>query len=70
VLIDGSEFTGRAELDLVYGARFLFLDDVVSFKNYHNFHRLHRDSAYQLRGSDPHLRNGAALFERVAPASP
>ncbi len=28
VLIDGSEFTGMAELTLVYGARFILLDDI------------------------------------------
>jgi hypothetical protein len=65
VLIDGSEFSGRAELEQVYGARFIFLDDVIGFKNWHNFHRLQQDPEYVLRGSDPHLRNGAAMFERV-----
>lgn len=32
-LIDGSEFTERAELDGVYGARFLLLDDTEAFEN-------------------------------------
>src|SRR5688572_8848469 len=49
VLIDGSEFTGRAELDLVYGARLILLDDVRGFKNAHNFQRLLADPAYILR---------------------
>ena len=68
VLIDGSEFTGRAELDRVYGARFVMLDDVGSFKNLHNFQRLSRDPNYELRGSQPNLRSGCAMFARVTPA--
>src|SRR5262249_1729367 len=40
VLIDGSEFTGSAELHEVYGARFLLLDDTQTFKNWDNARRL------------------------------
>lgn len=66
VLIDGSEFTGRAELDEVYGARFLALDDTRSFKNYDNFKRLSGDPRYRLIRESSSLRNGFAVFERVA----
>ena len=65
VLIDGSEFTGRAELEEVYGARFLLLDDVRAFKNYDNCARLLRDPAYRLLARSRWLRNGFAVFERV-----
>jgi len=65
VLIDGSEFTGRAEFDDVYGARFLLLDDTGTFKNWENAHRLRGDPAYRLMRADPATRNGFAVFERA-----
>ena len=65
VLIDGSEFTGRAELDEVYGARFLLLDDTMTFKNWENARRLEADSRYKLVRADSSRRNGFAVFERV-----
>jgi hypothetical protein len=40
VLLDGSEFTGRAELDAVYGAGIIALDDVMVLKNHFNLVRL------------------------------
>jgi hypothetical protein len=65
VLIDGSEFTGSAELDEVYGARFLLLDDTMTFKNWENARRLEEDPSYILIRSDSSRRNGFAVFERV-----
>lgn len=71
VLIDGSEFTGPADLREVYGARFLLLDDIRTFKNYDNHRRLVRDPAYRLRARGRRPRNGFAVFERVLdPTSP
>ena len=64
VLIDGSEFTGRAELDEIYGARFVLLDDTLTFKNWENARRLLADPAYRLVRADPATRNGFAVFER------
>ena len=65
VLIDGSEFTGSPELDRVYGALFLLLDDTETFKNWTNARRLRDDSRYRLLASDSEARNGFAVFERV-----
>lgn len=65
VLIDGSEFAGRAELDEVYGARFLLLDDTETFKNWESSRRLHADPRYRLVAADRGARNGFAVFERV-----
>lgn len=65
VLIDGSEFTGKPELDEVYGARFLLLDDIRSFKNWENYHRLREDPSYRLVKKSRWLRNGFAVFERA-----
>jgi hypothetical protein len=64
VLIDGSEFTGRAELPEVIGARILMLDDINSYKNFENYHALKSNSQYALREEDWTLRNGYAIFEK------
>ncbi|AFY56299.1 glycosyltransferase [Rivularia sp. PCC 7116] len=63
VLIDGSEFTGTAELDRVYGAKYILLDDITTFKNYHNLNRLLNDSDYTLISCDSNIRNGYAIFK-------
>jgi hypothetical protein len=65
VLIDGSEFTGNAELEYVYGARFLLLDDTETFKNWDNTRSLEADPSYRLVQADPLVRNGFAVFERA-----
>ncbi|MEH1992648.1 class I SAM-dependent methyltransferase [Nostoc sp.] len=64
VLIDGSEFTGQAELDEVYGAKYLCLDDINTFKNYRSFNRLLSDPDYLLIISNQNIRNGYAIFQR------
>lgn len=62
VLIDGSEFTGKAELEEIYGAKFILLDDINTFKNYENYNRLLSDSKYVLIRHNKKLRNGYAIF--------
>lgn len=64
VLIDGSEFTGSAELNLLYGAKIILLDDISGFKNYTNFRRLCNDSTYTLIQFNMRLRNGYAIFQK------
>ena len=64
VLIDGSEFTGIAELKLIYGARFILLDDINAFKNYINHKQLLDDPDYELLEENTQLRNGYAVFKR------
>ena len=64
VLIDGSEFTGKAELNQVYGAKYILLDDINAFKNYENYQRLSRDNQYDLVKENWVLRNGFAVFKR------
>jgi len=65
VVIDGSEFTGPADLDRVYGARFIALDDVRTFKNYDNLRTLDADPGYRRIAGSRWLRNGFAVFERT-----
>jgi hypothetical protein len=65
VLIDGSEFTGSEELEDVYGAALVLLDDISTFKNFDGFARLDADESYRLVEVSRELRNGYAVFERV-----
>ena len=65
VLIDGSEFTGRAELDAIDGARLVLLDDINALKNHYNCMRLIMDRRYTLVASNTRLRNGYAIFKRI-----
>lgn len=64
VLIDGSEFTGNAELDEVYGAEFILLDDTQTYKCHQAHQRLLHDPAYQLIAENPSLRHGYSVFRR------
>jgi hypothetical protein len=63
VLIDGSQFAGSAELDEIYGARYILLDDVNTFNNYKNYHRLMSDANYSLYSKNWEERNGYAIFK-------
>jgi hypothetical protein len=64
VLIDGSEFTGVVELPYIYGAGYILLDDINTFKNYQNFEILKKDPHYELITFDKKVRNGYAIFKR------
>jgi hypothetical protein len=64
VLIDGSEFLGMSECKLIYGARFILLDDINAFKNHNNYQHLLNDPAYELIKENTQLRNGYAIFKR------
>ncbi|MEA3211416.1 MAG: hypothetical protein QOE70_4473 [Chthoniobacter sp.] len=65
VLIDGSEFTGEAELRHVYGARLIALDDINAYKNWHNHLRLSTDPNYEVIAEDRSVRNGFSVFRRI-----
>ena len=65
VLIDGSEFTGEAEFQKIYGATYILLDDICAYKNFFNYKSLLKDKNYRLIGRDLKLRNGWAAFKKV-----
>lgn len=65
VLIDGSEFTGTAEMNDIYGAKIICLDDINAYKCYEARQRLLNDSAYELLAENRLLRNGFSIFYRV-----
>jgi len=64
VLIDGSEFTGQAELKEVYGAKFIVLDDILTYKNFQNHRQLQNDPGYVLLAENVDVRNGYSVFRR------
>jgi len=65
VLIDGSEFTGMAEMNDIYGAKIICLDDINAYKCYGARQKLLNDSAYELLAENKLLRNGFSIFYRV-----
>lgn len=64
VLIDGGEFVGWAEYQLVYGAKVICLDDINSYKCGYAYDALMADVNYQLIAENWKVRNGWAAFER------
>jgi predicted DNA binding CopG/RHH family protein len=65
VLIDGSEFTGMAELNDIHGAKIICLDDINAFKCHAVRQQLLNDPAYELLAENQRLRNGFSIFYRV-----
>lgn len=63
VLIDGSEFTGLAEWRALDGARYVLLDDVVTFKNHSTRAQMLADARYELIDEDLSCRNGYSVFK-------
>ena len=49
----------------VYGAKFILLDDINTFKNYHNYFELKKDKEYQIIAENKKLRNGYAIFKKI-----
>lgn len=65
VLIDGSEFTGVPELDLVYGAKYILLDDIYAFKNYETHEKLKNDKNYKCLIENYSTRHGFSAFMKI-----
>ena len=63
-LLDGSEFTGLVELHKVYGAKYLLLDDICTYKNAESRANLLSDPNYEEIHCNKQLRNGFAVFKR------
>jgi glycosyltransferase involved in cell wall biosynthesis len=63
-LIDGSEFTGEAELAKVIGARIILLDDTNAFKCFKARQQLLAHPEYELIADNQSLRNGYSAFRR------
>lgn len=61
-LIDGSEFTGKSELDKIYGSKYILLDDINAYKNFETHQRLKNDSNYKCIIEDYKTRNGYSIF--------
>jgi len=70
VLIDGSEFTGEVEYELIKGAGLILLDDTTTFKCHNARQALLNDPMYEAIADDQTLRNGYAVFRRRAEHPP
>jgi hypothetical protein len=64
VLIDGSEFTGKAEYDKIYGAKYILLDDINAYKNYYTHILLKNDNNYICLCENYQVRNGFSIFKK------
>jgi hypothetical protein len=64
VLIDGSPFTAKTELDNVLGAKVIILDDTADIKNHDNHCNLSQNSDYRLICENQSLRNGYSIFTK------
>lgn len=65
VLIDGSCFSGHAELEAVLGAKVIILDDIMGIKNWKGYRQLQLDKNYLLVRENLTERNGYAIFVRI-----
>lgn len=62
VVLDGSLFSGEADLDAVYGSVFILLTSVNSIKDHANHKRLSEDDNYILLLSNTTPRAGYSMF--------
>ena len=63
-LIDGSEFTGKAELNHLIGSNYILLDDTETYKCREAFEILNNREDYELIEYNPNLRHGYAAFKK------
>ncbi|MDD2850956.1 MAG: hypothetical protein PHY09_03535 [Desulfuromonadaceae bacterium] len=64
-ILDGSMFTGEADLNAVYGSKYIVLNSVRSIKNYANIIRLNKDPDYCLIDGNIESRCGYAIYRMV-----
>ena len=67
VFIDGSAFTGSAELRSVYGATLIVLNHINDVKNSQNYQELVADRDYRLIAENRTLGHGYAAFKKIQP---
>ncbi len=64
VFLDGSAFTGLAELKMVMGSKIIALDDTLDIKHKRSMEHLRASKDYNLFAANSDLRNGYAIWER------
>ena len=64
VLLDGSAFTGEAELIKVLGAKVIALDDTVDIKHFNSCKQLNSNAYYKIKAKNDNDRNGWAIYVR------
>jgi tetratricopeptide (TPR) repeat protein len=63
VVLNGSLFSGKADLDAVYGSNFILLTSIKSIKDAANHKRLSDDNNYELLFSNSVTRAGYSMFK-------
>jgi hypothetical protein len=63
-LIDGSEFTGNADLRALIGSKYILLDDINGYKCYQAYQTLLTHPDYKLEHENWITRNGFAVFSK------
>lgn len=66
VMVDGSPFTAKYEVEQIHGAKMIFLDDVNDVKNQLNYARLGAGGQYWCVDLNKHHRNGFAVFRNLS----
>lgn len=64
VLVDGSPFTSKYEVEQIHGAKIIILDDVLDPKNNLNYKRLASGGDYWCIEVNKGYRNGYAIFQK------
>ena len=65
VIIDGSAFTGTADMKYVQGAKYYIFDDFFTQKNYNNHLKLMNDKNYECIMEDIKYMNGVSAFKKL-----
>lgn len=64
VLLDGGEFSGASDLALIYGAKVIILDDIMTYKNWNNHRFLKQDPNYYMLYEFENWAHGCSAFIR------
>lgn len=67
VMIDGSPFTAKYELEQIHGAKAIMLDDINDVKNQLNYARMATGGQYWCVEVNKQARNGYAIYKNLAP---
>jgi hypothetical protein len=65
VLVGNPKFDFSAEVDEIYGAKFVVIDSINSLSNHNLLHRLLAQSGYTIVAQNLFLRNGYAILKKT-----
>jgi hypothetical protein len=65
VIINGSDFTSKNELELINGSKYIILVDINSLKNKYNNDKLKNDTNYYLLVENINVRKGFSIYIKI-----